>query len=319
MSDRVRRTIVIVSVVVVVALMAAFVTRNWDKFRELEVAEPVLIIPLIVAIAANLFFNGWLMAAVLRPLGIDLSKQEAFSLAVLNRLGNYLAPMRLGASVRIVYLKRTYGLDVSRFLASMSATYLIQYSTLSVFGIIGLAWLTATGRTEWNLLGWGFAAALAGLLAIAIWQPGGREAAPGAGFVRRAIARFVDGWSSIRSERADLGRAVLWALATYISFALMTFFEFRILGIEITPFEAAFVTSVGALTGLIGITPAGLGVSEGLIVLAASIIGLPAVAAIAAAIIQRLAVFTFVSVVSPFASRTLAQASETSVDVGAGQ
>ena len=115
-----------------------------------------------------------------------------------------------------------------------------------------------------------------------------------------------------RTTRADTAVsfwAVVWAVATYISFALMTYLEFRILGIEITPFGAAFVTSVGALTGLIGITPAGIGVSEGLIVLAASSIGLPAVAAFAAAVLQRLAVFAFVSVASPFASRVLARKS----------
>lgn len=307
MSERIRRIVVVASVAIVLALMAAFVARNWDKFRELEVAQPWLIIPLFVAIGANLFFNGWLMAAVLRPLDIELSKQEAFALAVLNRLGNYLAPMRLGASVRIVYLKKTYGLGVSRFLASMSATYVIQYSTLSVFGLIGLSWLTATGGTSWNLLGWGFAGALAFLAALAIWPPSAREAPADARFIRRAVARFVDGWATIRSGRGDLSRAVVWALATYLSFALMTYLEFRILGIEISPFGAAFVTSVGALTGLIGITPAGLGVSEGLIVLAASSIGLPVVAAFAAAILQRLSVFIFVSAIAPFASRALAR------------
>ncbi|NND03243.1 MAG: flippase-like domain-containing protein [Acidimicrobiia bacterium] len=313
MSDRIRRLLVLASVVVVLALMGAFVARNWDRFRDLEISQPWLVAPLLLAIGANLFFNGWLMASVLRPLGIDLSKQEAFALAALNRLGNYVAPMRLGASVRIVYLKKTYGLGVSRFLASMSATYLIQYSTLSVFGLIGLSWLTVTGRTSWNLLGWGFLAALTLLSALALWPLVGKEPPDGAGLIRRAIARFLDGWATIRSGRGDLGRAVVWALATYLSFALMTYLEFRILGIEITPFGAAFVTSVGALTGLIGITPAGLGVSEGLIVLAASSIGLPAVAAFAAAILQRLAVFGFVSAVAPFASRTLARHS-TSVD-----
>lgn len=302
-----RRVLVLGSVAIVLALMAVFVARNWDRFRDLEIADPWLIGPLLLAVGANLFFNGWLMAAVLRPLDIELSKPEAFALAVLNRLGNYLAPMRLGASVRIVYLRKTYGLGVSRFLASMSATYLIQYSLLSVFGLVGLSWLTITGRTSWNLLGWGFAAALVVLAGLAFWPAAARDVPEGSGFVRRAVARFVDGWATIRSGRGDLLGAVVWALATYLSFAVMTFLEFRILGVEITPFGAAFVTSVGALTGLIGITPAGLGVSEGLIVLAASSIGLPAVAAFAAAILQRLAVFGFVSAVAPFASRTLAR------------
>ena len=71
--------------------------------------------------------------------------------------------------------------------------------------------------------------------------------------------------------------------------------------------EAAFITSVGALTGLVGITPAGLGVAEGLVVLAASSIGLPVYAAFAAAMLQRVVVFLLVGVLSPYTSAVLAR------------
>jgi len=288
-------------------LMALFVARNWDEFRQLEITEPLLLAPLVAAAAANLFSNGWLMASILRPLGIALNRAEAFSLSVLNRLGNYVAPFRLGASVRIVYLKNHYELPVTRFLASMTATYVIQYGISSLAGAAALAWLATSGATDWNLLGWGFVLAVIALGLLVAWTPRHPEAAEGEGRLRRLLRRFVEGWATIRAGRGDLAIAAWWALATYGSFTLMTFFEFRVLGVEIGLMEAAFVTSVGALTGLVGITPAGLGIAEGLVVLAASTIGLPIHVAFAAAMLQRVVVFLLVGVLSPYTSAVLAR------------
>ena len=307
MTDRTKRALLIAIAAVVVALMALFVARNWDDFRQLELAAPLLLIPLAAAAAVNLFSNGWLMASILRPLGVALNRSEAFSLSVLNRLGNYVAPFRLGASVRIVYLKNNYDLPVTRFLASMTATYVIQYGISSLAGVGALLWLTAAGDTDWNVVGWGFVAAVIGLGLLVAWTPRHPEAAEGEGRIRRILRRFVEGWATIRAGRGDLALAAWWALATYGSFAFMTFFEFRVLGVEISPMEAAFVTSVGALTGLIGITPAGLGIAEGLVVLAASTIGLPVHVAFAAAMLQRVVVFLLVGVLSPYTSAVLAR------------
>ncbi len=301
---------------IVVSLMVLFVVRNWDEFRRLEITDPLLLIPLVAAAAANLFSNGWLMASILRPLGIALDRAEAFSLSALNRLGNYVAPFRLGASVRIVYLKNNYDLPVSRFLASMSATYVVQYGISSLAGVVALFWLTASGETDWNLVGWGFVVAVIALGLLVAWTPRHPEVAEGEGRLRRILRRFVEGWSTIRAGRGDLALAGWWALATYGSFTLMTFLEFRVLGVEIGVMEAAFVTSVGALTGLIGITPAGLGIAEGLVVLAASTIGLPLYVAFAAAMLQRVVVFVLVAVLSPYTSAVLARGGRAHISGG---
>ena len=293
----------IVILVVLTALLIHYIANNLGDFLSLRLEQPFFLILLAIGSVAALYSNGAVMDVVLRPLGLRLRKMETFGLAAVTRIGNQLAPGKLGLAIRASYLKRKYSFPFSKFASALGAAHILMYFLSSLLGLAGLLLLT---RSNGGLEAATFVFLLSGmcifLLGLLLFSPQIKE---GSNFLTRHLSRVINGWFLIRRNQQILQLASVWALAHVLSIAIVIFASFNALGAGIGVLQALFITSLAILAGLIGITPAGLGINEGLIVVAASVLGIPVSVALAAALLRRVIAFAVLVIITPFITRYL--------------
>lgn len=292
-----------VVLLVFIVLFISYVASNWDDFLSLRLEKPYFLILLGMGALGSLYSNGAVMDVVLRPLGLRLQKGETFGLAAITRLGNQIGPGKLGLAIRASYLKRRHNLALSKFASALGAAHILMYLFSS---LLGLGALLILARFDPGLDTATFMVLLGGLsvflLGLLLFSPQIKE---GKRFFARHISRVINGWFLIRHDKRILSLASVWALTHVLSSVIVMFASFNALGAEISLLHAFFITSLALLSGLIGITPAGLGINEGLIVVAASVLDIPVPEALAAALLRRGVSFGILVIIVPAFSRKL--------------
>lgn len=293
-----------ITILILFALFASFyVSNNWAEFTSLKLEKPGFIVLLVVMSVISLFSIGKSMDAVLRPLGLRLSGFETFGLSAITRMGNY-APGRMGIAVRATYLKRKYKLPLTHFASTLAAAHILTYFISSTLGLISIILLPQYSIYTPKILP--FALLLIGaivvLACLLLFSPEVKERD---NRLFNHFAKAMNGWRIIRHDQSALLKASMWIVVKITSQTLVIFAAFNSFGAELSTIQALFITSVNIFGAVIGITPGGLGISEGLVVGAASAVGVPISLALSAALLRRVATFMVAFVATLFASPML--------------
>lgn len=299
-----RRLFGIVITLAVVGIFAWYIAANWQQFSQLRFAQPLLLLPAALLGAINIYGIGVLMSISLRPLGVRLSGSESFGLASLTRFCNYISPGYLGAAVRAVYLKKTYQFSFANF----SSTFLVNNLALFlVSGVLALLAFSLYGNSlaDNNLRVITIViiaiVLFAGLLAMPLdklkrWliRKGDRQESK----VFDRLIALMGGFMTIRSQPALLASMFLWAIVATIASAIMTLLLYAVLNYQIAFLPVLFITAISSWGILFSITPANIGIREGLMVIAAQIMNVPIVETLAVAILLRLVIFVMTALLS---------------------
>lgn len=285
------------------AFVALYAVNNWSDFTRLELKRPEFILILAVMALFNLYSTGRSMDAVLQPHGLNLGRFETFGLASITRLGNQIAPGKLGLAVRATYLKRTYKLPLTYFASSLAAAQILTYfiSSISGLGAIIILWqyTPAPQLIPFALLLGGM---VIGLLGLLLFSPKIKERNYK---ILNYFIKAINGWHIIRHDLNALLSASFWVVINILSQALIIFFTFNSFNADVSLVQALFITSINIFGVIIAITPAGLGITEGLIVLSATAIGLPVSLALSVALLRRVVMFAVTFMATLFSSRKL--------------
>ncbi len=282
------------------ALIVYYIIQNIQDFARLRIDQPWLLLVLFIFVLIRNFSTGLVMDTVLRPLGVRLKLVESFGLANLTRLVNQILPGNVGIVMRSVYLKRRHQLSYASFTSSFAASQVILYLISSLLGIVAIFNMSNSGLVVNSLFLYalvGFAVGLGGILLL----PNKFQAVVKNG----RLAKALTGWFSIRSNPATLVRLCAWSLLFIATSTVIMYANFNALGAEISLWTALFFSSINIVNTLFAITPAGFGISEGIIVLLASSVGIPIHVGLAAALSQRIITFFAVLIVAPYFSKKL--------------
>lgn len=286
-----------------IAASIFYIVTNWTEFSNLKLESPEFLLLLAFMALVNLYGTGRSMDAVLQPLGLNLSSAETFGLASITRLGNQIAPGKMGIAIRATYLKRQYNLPLAKFVSTLAAAQILTQIISSVFGIVAIVvlWQSAyiPELIPFALLLVGI---LVGLSSMLLFSPKLTERK------NKILNYFIkanNGWHTIRRDRNALLRASFWVTVNILSQALIIFAAFSSFGASISLVQSLFVTSINNFSAIIAITPAGFGISEGLIIGSATAVGLPVSLALSAAILRRIVVFVVVVISTIFSSHKL--------------
>jgi uncharacterized membrane protein YbhN (UPF0104 family) len=212
---------------------------------------------------------------------------------------NYLIPFRGGFATRAVYLKKRYKFAYTDFLATLAASYIIIFLVAGVFGLASTLWIyEATTVLSWPLLII-FAGTTAAMLGIVIVAPKFKET--GYRWVDKFI-RVINGWHLIRKDKKVVAKIAFFSAVQILLGAVMTYLQFKAFGITIPLAAAIFLASIGSLSILIAITPAGLGISEAVTVFSALTIGIAATESLSAAILGRSVSVVVLFIAGPISS-----------------
>jgi uncharacterized protein (TIRG00374 family) len=286
-----------------VVFVVFYVVNNWQEFTRLELQRPGFILLLAVMALINLYSTGRSMDAVLHPLGLRLGRFETFGLASVTRLCNMIAPGKIGIATRATYLKRKYKLSLTQFASSLAGAQIITYFISSAFGLFAIIvigqQMNAPQLIPFALL---LAGVMVGLLGLLLFSPKIKEC--NYKFLNHFI-KTINGWHVIRKDQNTLLIASFWVIVNVLSQTFIIFAAFSSFGADISLMESIFIASINIFSVVIAITPAGIGITEGLIIVSASAVGLPVSLTLSVALLRRVTIFVLVFLATLFSSPKL--------------
>ena len=283
---------------VVLAYAIYYVIEHWQNLGNVTITDPQLLLFNIPLLMINLYASGRLLDTTLSSLGISLSASESFGLAALSRFGNYLSFGQVGFAIRMYYLKKIHQVSVSHSLSGIALGNVLFYLITASTGVVALLSLGPGQETGSSIR---YLALFVFIILIFLFLPIlakgeslQNSSNPLFTLIREYNQLVIMFWSSL----SDASRLLFWALTLLLSFAAMQAVEFYALGYQANAIQVLIITCATSFTSLINITPAGLGVTEGLLFVSGELTNVPDNVLIASALIRRAIVLTVVTLVA---------------------
>lgn len=245
--------------VLFVSLGLGYVAVHWEEFSELHRPSGIAVLAVTSAFACNLWLASWFNAIVARKLDANISGLDSFAISTVTSAVNFVLPLRAGAAMRAIYMKRQYNLPYSRFASTLAAFYLanLLVAAMAAMACVGIVYReTAVFKADLFLL---LPSLLIAAGAFMIWhrrQPTrkGRHPVP--------WQDFAGGFSSILSDR----RTAIYALiAVFLSMLVSTFgwsVALRDYAPDVSIAEAILIVVSQIIGGLVTVTAGSAGFQE---------------------------------------------------------
>jgi uncharacterized protein (TIRG00374 family) len=278
----------LIAAAVLVAMVGYLATQRdaLAALREIPVWMAVVIAgaSLIVILAQSLQFSA---AAIIHGCLIPL--RESVGLTAANIMANYYLPARGGMVVRAAYMKRVYRLPLPQYAALSVLMTGLSIAVAAILGIAGVIILLVSdgsveGRAIITFTGLGLASL--GGMGLAIFVSGKIRSEGRFAEVARGFRSGADLWFHSRSRLyVFLG----WTVALFAAQALRLWLSFAAVGI--TPDFGSMLTiqAMALVAFVLALTPGNIGLKEGAIVFAASLLGIDPNLALLASLIDRAA------------------------------
>ncbi len=286
-------------VAVLVVLASYYIFKNIEVFKQLKLVAPELFIVMIGVFVLEYVLIGVMTIELLRPFGVRMRLWEAFGISVMTGFYNLITPFRGGMIARGAYLKKKHNFPYTDFLATLGASFVLIFLVSGLMGLFA-SWMIwqSTGVLNWIMIAI-FGIITVGFLGVIIVAPKLPETKWS--FANKVV-RVVNGWHLIRGNlRVVLVILVLSVVQLLILAALLKL-QFLVFGIEVSYAACLLLVSVGILGLIISITPAGLGISEAILVFSAATIGISPAQSLSVALLGRAVSVVVLFVLGPLFS-----------------
>lgn len=214
--------------------------------------------------------NGMVMRDLVAHFGPRLRFVEWTGLNFIATALNVLTPLRGGAAIRAVYLKKRHDLDYASFATTFGVGLLFFVAANGSLGAIGLLALGVPGGAS-GQLALTFCLAIVAATAVAVvWTP---TPAASDHKVLRPLLRIIRGWRTVADDQTLVTKLAAYTSLNALLHAYAFVLAFASTGFTGTPWVPV-VSSASAKIGIaMSITPAGLGLTEAFGVVSAQIVG----------------------------------------------
>jgi len=267
----------------------------WYAARHPEVVSALKGVPLVSLLAILVLelvarvLQGYKLKLMSGVFGVGLRFREWFGLTVCASMYSYLLPARAGAGVQALYLKKQYGLPFAHFgslVAAMNVLILVVAGAVGLCAsVIQLSSVKPTAPTllfvflGLFVLSMGGCAVLAVLTSLVKYVP--TQA------LRQIASSVSDGLKMLARRRDVLLKVSGLHVAHIICGGAQFYIAFRSLGMEATLSQGIVVSALSAFAMFLALTPASLGINEGVISAAGQLLGLSAQKALVGAVVYR--------------------------------
>lgn len=277
--------------VIFLAIFIVYFWQNKEDFRILlEISIQALALISLLKIA-SLFVNSLFTKIVLLQFDKVITHAESFYLGVLSSLGNFFGPLLGGTGLRALYLKRSHDFPYNKFISTLSANYILLFLVYSFTGLLSLSILHITQSVysmPLYLIFLGLFVFSVFLIVFKLRTIPSPHRLPGWGkkiisFVNSALA----GWDEVSKNKVLIAKMFILVMVNLLINTVTTFIEFRVLDIESSFFNILLYSAISSLSVFISITPAALGIKEGILVFTSEVIGITPLQVIQASVLDR--------------------------------
>lgn len=293
----------------ILAAIAWYIMNNWDSFSQISITNPWYLVVAIPAVAISIYASGAINEIALEPHGVRISQKELLGLSSVNRFANQLAPSYVGASIRAVYFKKAYRVSYAKFSTSFAASNILQ---LIISGIIASVCFFAVHDTSLGMENYSVILIGIGVLCILFVMPLGFISKLIGALHKRLRKNFIKQladlpleFMKVRSHKGLMAKTITWMVIMISSSGVLTYCLYYALGGDIDPLSALFIGALGSWGLVLSITPAGIGIREGIMIFSAQLVGVPVPITVVAALLQRALVSTVAGIMTAIFSRDI--------------
>lgn len=267
----------IILLAILLAFIIYYMTEHISDFSIILNISPAFCLWIGILYLGNLIVNGLFFKVMIRDFGIELNFFEYTAISILTAFGNAFIPLRGGLGIRAVYMKSRYGFNYTNSVATIAGTNIIAFNIISILALVTLLVLYVTGAFFSLAVTFVFVLMAFASFYIMLYSPRWYRLIPFSS-VRNKLDELMDGWSVIRKSPKNVYLLYLLGLANFLLLSLITWFEFMALNIQdmsgsnVTYPQSFFMSFMSTISLYIGITPASLGIREGLLMLTSTIV-----------------------------------------------
>ena len=274
LSQRLRQTKTIVSILVPLAIIGVFVGLNYQTLSKVPTliggANPALVLVAFLVFYAGFPLRGLRWAILLRGTGFRIGVKDSTEIIYLSWLVNCIVPAKLGDLYRAYLLRINSDASLSRTFGTVFIERILDIVTIALMGIAAGYWSFRNGMPQAIQVIFGIALVVVAILVIALFtlRNFGRRILTALTFLPHRIVEFYD-----RFEEGVFGALKMRQLpglgglsvAIWMTEALRLYFVVLALnfpGVELGISGAVFVALIGSLLTAVPLSPAGLGIVE---------------------------------------------------------
>lgn len=302
MKPATKKKVSLLAILAVVGFFAYYIRGHIDDFRQISLADPAQIILLVLTTLGTAILNGLIIKYLAEPFNRELGAKEWFGLATVTTFYNMIMPLKSGLFVKAAYLKKKHSFSLVDFMAMMAGVTVINFFIVGIVGLFSLLVMYFRHGIFNGLVTSLFLGLLAATSAIIVSSR--RIPETERAYLNRLI-RVINGWHLIKSNARILAVSSTIALLQIVVSAFATIVSFRIIHLDVDVAGALFITATGALSVLVGITPASLGITEGFAIMTGWVLGITTAQSLAAALLRRIVSTLVIFVLGPVFSYLL--------------
>lgn len=228
----------------------------------------------------DMLIRAFRWKVVLRGSDIHISIRDSFLAYNLGNSLNIIIPAKLGDVARSYYLKKKYSMEYSR---TLPATFLDRiFDVLGVYLLLvfcGICIMAGTELADW--LYYVFAVGLAALaVTVAAMQVLYKRRDKIEGIrskrIRSLASSLLEAFSGSFRDKGNFIMLLACSVLIWLCEGVFSYLIFISMGHFMNPIAVIFATMVAILTKVVPITPGGIGVFEGTMVLILSLFGMDA-------------------------------------------
>lgn len=297
-----KKTLGILLLIILILAFLYYLITHISDFKSLQITKPLNLIPLIIISFIVILSNGLIIKYLLGAFNLKLKIKEWLGLSIITTFYNLITPFRGGLIAKAAYLKKKYNFAITHFVSMMAGVYVINFLAASFLGLISLLLIYLKFNIFNILVFLIFLAIFLPSLFIILFSPKFPEPK------NRILGKFMqvaNGWNTIKNNKSIILISSLIIFLQIFLSVLATILSYNIFNINLNFSQALFLTCFGVLSGLVSITPAGLGVSEAIGVFSALVIGISPTQSLTVALLGRVIGTIIIFILGPIFSYLL--------------
>ena len=301
-----RRASLIVTLIILTIFVGYF-ALNVHKFRPLLQLNLLLLLIIAAANILSIAVSGVFTMLILRPFGKRIPMLESFYISLLSSVGNFFAPAGAGFAFRAVYLRHRFNFPYSKYISTLSGNYILVFLVNSFFGLVSLYLLRSRHDSQYSVLVLAFAIVFAAALSLSLFKLPVRSVkrikSPGLHRVAEIVYRITKGWNFIVAHRWLMAQlTILTTVNLFITMGI-TWVIIQALHLTIAIGPLLLFSVLGSLSLFINITPANLGIKEGIYLFSSSVLGFSTTQILSIALVDRGVMFSVLLILWLFSSK----------------
>ncbi len=272
-KEAVKKAVSTALFLLMLGLLAAYLWKNREELSGLLTLNAPTVGAMLALALGACVMNCVYHKLILDTYGLPLDWVDWMGVVLVANALGYVLPLRADLVFTATYYKRTKGFTYAKSVsvAAGNIVFGVLFALLQL-----LAALLCAGLIEgqWPPVLWALLLAgglgVGALMVLSVWF-GGRMPA----FLSRYrfVRETVEGFGQLLRSRALLWRLLACLTVNNLLHLLLYMACFRGIGMEVTLYQALFYNSVSRMLSLVAIVPANIGIAQGVMGAAGSLMG----------------------------------------------